>query len=78
MYADDAKIMNEMLSTASTLSLQSDLDSAFKWTQEWLVKFNIEKCIVMHYGSNNEKSPLFINGQQLITTESESDLGFIF
>lgn len=78
LYGDDTKLMNEMLSFESTLSLQSDLDLAFKSTQDWLVKFNIGKCMVMHYGFNNKKSPLFINGQQLITTESERDVGVIF
>jgi hypothetical protein len=34
--------------------------------------------MVMHYGHNNKKSPLFIDGQQLKTTESERDLGVIF
>jgi len=34
--------------------------------------------MVMHYGYNNKKSPLFIDGQQLITTESERDLDVIF
>ena len=78
LYADDTKIMNEMLSSASTLSLQSDLDLAFKWTQYWLVNFNISKCMVMHFGRNNKKSPLYINDQKLNITESESDLGVIF
>ena len=32
----------------------------------------------MHYGSNNKNKPLFMNGQQLIETESERDLGVIF
>ena len=78
LYADDTKILNEMLSSASTLSLQSDLDLAFKWTQDWLVKFNISKCMVMHFGRNNKKSPLYINEKKLNITESESDLGVIF
>ncbi|XP_065678154.1 uncharacterized protein LOC136093146 [Hydra vulgaris] len=34
LYADDAKIMNEMISYKSTVSLQADLDRALKWTQE--------------------------------------------
>ena len=34
--------------------------------------------MVIHYGSNNEKSPIFINGQQPITTESKRDLGVGF
>jgi len=32
----------------------------------------------MHYGFSNKKSPLFIDDHQLITTESERDLGVIF
>ena len=63
--------MSEMHSSVSTTSLQSDVDSALKWTKDWLVKFNISKCMVMHYGFSNKKSPLFIDGHQLITTESE-------
>ena len=78
LYADDTKIMNEMLTSASTLSLQSDLDLAFAWTQNWLVKFNINKCIVMHYGYHNKELPLFINGQELNKSNSERDLGVIF
>ena len=60
------------------LSLQSDLDLAFKWTQDWLVKFNISKCMVVHFGRNNKKSPLYINEQKLNIIDSESDLGVIF
>ena len=78
LYADDTKIMSEMHSSVSTTSFQSDVDSAFKWTKDWLVKFNISKCMVMHYGFSNKKSPLFIDGHQLITTESERDFGIIF
>ncbi|XP_065642517.1 uncharacterized protein LOC136074142 [Hydra vulgaris] len=78
LYADDTKILNEMLSSASTLSLQSDLDLAFKWTQDQLVKFNISKCMVMYFGRNNKKSSLYINDQKLNITESESYLGIIF
>ena len=78
LYTDDTKILNEMLSSASTLSLQSDLDLAFKWTQDWLVKFNISKCMVVHFGRNNKKSPFYINEQKLNIIDSESDLGVIF
>ena len=78
LYADDTKIMTKIVSEESVVGLQSDLDSAYEWTQEWLVKFNISKCMVMHYGANNKNKPLFINGQQLIETESERDLGIIF
>ena len=69
--------MTKITSEDSVGGLQLDLDSAYEWTQEWLVKFNISKCMVMHYGANNKNKPLFINGQQLIEKESERDLGVI-
>ena len=61
------------LSAASTLSVQSDLDLAFKWTQDWLLKFNIAKSMVMHYGPQQKVTVIY--GQHLNTTES--DLGVI-
>jgi len=60
LYADDTKI----LSTVNS-DLQNDLDRAFKWTEDCLLRFNINKCVVMHYGSSNTKRPLFINGIKL-------------
>ncbi len=78
LYADDTKILSEMISEDCATKLQSDLDRAFKWTQVWLLKFNIKKCVVMYYGHNNKKSPLYIEGEQLAESETERDLGVIF
>ena len=78
LYADDTKILAGIDSVECVRSVQSDLDIAFKWSQDWLLKFNINKCAVMHYGSNNKKYPLFIDGNQLIVSENERDLGVLF
>ena len=58
--------------------MYTDAKRSFKWTQDWLLKFNVNKCVVMHYGSNYKKTPLFIDGNQLAKSESERDLGVIF
>ena len=52
--------------------------NAYKWTQEWLLKFTIDKCLVMHYGFNNKKYPHYINGKQLFESDLERDLGIMF
>ena len=78
LYADDTKMFSQMVSKLSAAKLQVDLDSAFNWTQDWLLLFNTSKCVVMHYGQNNKKFPYFINGKQLVVSESERDLGVIF
>ena len=78
LYADDTKILSEMVSEDSIRRIQDDLEKAFEWTQDWLLKFNVNKCVVMHYGSNNKKSPLYIDGKQLNESSLERDLGVIF
>ena len=40
--ADETKIMSKITSYETSLSLQSGIDSAFKWTQEWLRKLNMK------------------------------------
>jgi len=55
LYADDTKILSVINSENCRGRIQDDLDNAYKWTQEWLLKFNIDKCLVMNYGFNNKK-----------------------
>ena len=78
MYADDTKILSVINSEECRGKIQADLDNAFKWTQEWLLKFNIDKCLVKHYGFNNKKYLLYINGKQLVESDLERDLGIMF
>ena len=78
LYADDTKILSVMNSEECCGKIQADLDNAYEWTQEWLLKFNIDKCYVMHYGFNNKKYPLYINGKQLVESDLERDLGIMF
>ena len=46
LYADDTKLLSEMVTEESALNLQRDLDFAFNWTQDWLIKFNINKSTI--------------------------------
>lgn len=78
LYADDTKILSEISSVDSRIKLQEDLDRAYEWTQDWLLKFNVNKCVVMHYGANNQKYQYHINGIPLAESEMERDLGVIF
>ena len=69
--------MSDIVTEGSVLNLQRYLDSAFNWTQDWLTKCNINKCMEMHYGHNNEKRHFFIDGIQLHDSDTERDLGVI-
>nr|XP_047123803.1 uncharacterized protein LOC124806737 [Hydra vulgaris] len=74
--SDDTKIMSISSSDELHNKLQCDLNSAYAWKQDWLLSFNIEKCLVMHYGYKNKRYPIYINVCKLNT--SERDLGVIF
>ena len=51
MFADDTKIFGNPGS-----SLQLDINRADEWAQKWKMKFNVNKCKVLHFnkGENNQ------------------------
>ena len=46
-----------------------------EWSEEWQMKFNVNKCKVMHLGYNNTSYEYSMNDEVLIDTEEERDLG---
>ena len=50
MYADDANCLSDEFDQTC---LQSDLDTLTKWSNEWQLTFNVNKCKVMHVGRRN-------------------------
>ena len=76
-FADDTKIGGNALTTGDCEVIQNDLDNLGKWSDKWLLKFNKEKCKVMHVGFNNRKHNYELQSQRLIKVEEEKDLGVI-
>ncbi|CAF1105363.1 unnamed protein product [Brachionus calyciflorus] len=50
----------------------------FEWSKQWLMDFNEEKCVVMHYGSSNNNYEYFLNNHKLTESNQEKDLGVVF
>ena len=46
-----------------------------EWTHKWQMKFNVNKCAVLHFGFNNLHYQYFMDGNQLESKEEEKDLG---
>ena len=57
--------------------LQQDLYALENWTRNWQMKFNVEKCSVMHIGRTNVHSAYYMNNSVLGITNEEKDLGII-
>ena len=71
-FADDTKI-----SSSSQQELQRDLDTAVEWAETWQMKFNTNKCKVMHVGHRNERAIYNMGNHRLEEVEEEKDLGVL-
>jgi hypothetical protein len=76
-FADDGKGMKEIRSRQDAIELQAALDSLFGWAETWGMRFNVDKCKIMHVGRNNPRYEYFINGTKLKTVDDETDVGVI-
>jgi len=54
IFADDTKLWCRIMKDTDSLVLQDDLDSLQSWCDIWQLKFNAEKCKVMHIGHSLE------------------------
>ena len=55
-FADDTKVFRSVSCQQDVDSLRADLLCLFKWSEEWLMLFDIDKCKVMHFGHKNLKA----------------------
>lgn len=74
-FADDTKMAKRIRSNEDANRFQLDIDNLCKWAEQWAMKFNEEKCKVMHVGRSNPGFVYYMNGVELSVTEEERDLG---
>ena len=53
LFADDMKSFSTVCSLKDSKQIQEDTDNLSKWSDKWLLKYNIEKFCTVHYGHNN-------------------------
>ena len=79
IFADDTKIYNN---TDENKTIQKDLNTLQKWTDDWNLYFNVSKCKVMHVGKNNPGREYVMkidqNEQKITACAEEKDLGILF
>jgi hypothetical protein len=74
-FADDTKALRHVPSTEFAFTLQEDLHTMYKWSQDWQLLFNKDKCKCIHIGHNNMQYDYFIGEDLIQTTDVEKDLG---
>ena len=53
-FADDTKLVARVGSEEDKERLRQDLVKLYKWSEDWQMLFNLDKCSVMHFGFANE------------------------
>ena len=74
-FADDTKGMKVIENEEDRAKLQNTLDRLYNWAEKWGMKFNLDKCKIMHVGKNNPKHEYKMGGQKLAVVTEEKDIG---
>ncbi|CAM5084504.1 unnamed protein product, partial [Eretmochelys imbricata] len=67
-FADDTKLFKIVKTKADCEELQKDLTKLSDWATKWQMKFNMDKCKVMHIGKNSPNYTYNMMGANLATT----------
>ncbi len=70
LFADDVKLDHEIVA-----DVQNALDLLCVWSRKWQLQIAVQKCCVLHVGSNNANSEYFINNSVLPSETCVRDLG---
>lgn len=54
-FADDSKLCRGIQNNEDRDLLSLDLEKLYKWSVDWQMMFNVDKCVVVHLGNNNEQ-----------------------
>jgi hypothetical protein len=76
-FADDTKMCKGIRSAEDVVKLQKDLDKLSKWSLDWQMQFNTDKCSVIHVGKNNSQSQYSLCDKILKASKRERDLGIV-
>ena len=74
-FADDTKLAMKIKNEEDAKALQEDLDRISEWAERWEMRFNVDKCKVLHAGTNNPRFVYEMNGKVIEEVAIEKDLG---
>jgi ribonuclease P/MRP protein subunit RPP40 len=83
LFADDAKIMKHVTRTEDCSQLQNSCDKLLEWSNTWLLKLNIKKCMLLRLSTGDLKydSKYILNNsgnpEELKEVNNMKDLGVI-
>ena len=76
-FADDTKLGKIINCNNDAFEFQKAIDLLMNWSEKWDMKFNVNKCKVIHIGSKNINFQYELNHNWLPVDNQETDLGVI-
>ena len=76
-FADDTKLGGKVKTDEDVRNIQTTLNNLVEWSEKWGMKFNIEKCSVLHLGKKNKRHTYNMNNIPLKNSSVERDLGVL-
>ena len=76
-FADDTKAGHIINNNDDIEKLQACIDRMADWANKWAMKFNVEKCKVLHFGHNNLRHIYSMNNAPLSEFDNEKDIGVL-
>ena len=76
-FADDTKLDGRMSCEEDAEMLQCDLARLCVWASAWQMQYNVDKCEVFYFGSNNRKTDYYLNGCKLREVDTQQELGVL-
>ena len=73
----DAKVFSEVSSLDKVANLQSDLDKLHKWSEDWQMMFNAQKCKHLHIYHKNTYANYSIGDVEVSNSSCVRDLGVV-
>ena len=74
---DDTKWGRIVENEEDQKTFQDGLNSLMKWSQDWQMDFNVDKCHIMHIGPKNKEYKYTMGEQELQESEFEKDIGVL-
>ena len=59
LFADDAKLFRHILHPLDCELLQTEINELLHWSEKWLLSLNQNKCKVVSFGRNIDKSHVY-------------------
>ena len=76
-FADDTKVAKVVNDSNAALEMQAIVAGLQSWSHTWGMKFNVDKCCILHFGNRNQNFQYKMNEAIISSETRQKDLGVL-